>query len=120
RFRDCAEMAQELGAVIGIAKVEAQLPAAARQQAFERNVEQARRLFVANDLEGALEAARRAQALEPSRTGVVELIQQIEDRLADATTAVTARPRLPTEDLGLEPLARSEPPPAKAATVSKP
>jgi hypothetical protein len=120
RFRDCAEMAQELGAVMGIAKVEAQLPAAARQQAFERNVEHARRLFVANDLEGALEAARRAQALEPSRTGVVELIQQIEDRLADATTEVTARPRLPTEDLQLDPLPGTGPQAAQPGGASKP
>jgi serine/threonine protein kinase len=120
RFRDCAEMAQQLQAVMGLGwQAETPLHPAARQQAFDRHFDDARRLLAQDDLEGALEAARRAQALEPSRTGVLELLQRIEDRLAEAPTVLTPRPRLATEQLPLEPLT---PPsvPAPGPSLSRP
>lgn len=123
RFRDCAEMAQHLQVVMGMGwQTDTPLHPAARQQALERNLEEARRLFAEDDLEGALEAARRAQALEPSRTSVLELLQRIEERLAEAPTVLTPRPRLTTEQLPLEPLptAVARPPAAGAPRPSKP
>ena len=124
RFRDCAEMAQHLQSVMGLGwKADTPLHPAAREQAFERSFDEARRLFAENDLEGALEAARRAQALEPSRTGVIQLLQQIDERLAEAPTVLTPRPRLSTENLPLVPLedgAARRPPTAETAPASKP
>jgi WD40 repeat protein len=43
-------------------------------------------LLTEEDLSGALDAAKRAQTLEPMRTGIVSLIRVIEDRLRGATT----------------------------------
>jgi serine/threonine-protein kinase len=112
RFKDCAEMVQQLQSVMGMGwKAETPLHPAARQQAFDRNLEEARRLLAGNDLENALEAARRAQALEPSRTGVAELVQQIEDRLADSSTAAwsAAAPRRRRRTRSRVPRSRSPP-----------
>ena len=121
RFRDCAEMAQQLQAVMGVGwQSETPLHPAARQQAFERNFDEARRLLAEDDLEGALEAARRAQALEPSRTGVVELLERIEARLAEAPTVLTPRPRLPTEQLPLEPLRTTPAAPTRGPATTPP
>jgi eukaryotic-like serine/threonine-protein kinase len=116
RFKDCAELAQQLQAVMGMAwQTDTPLHPAARQQALERNLEEGRRLLAGGDPEGALEAARRAQALEPSRTSVLELLQQIEERLADTPTVLAPRARPVTEFLPLEPLPAetTEAPPSK-------
>jgi hypothetical protein len=122
RFKDCAELARQLQAVMGVAwQTDTPLLPAARQQALERNLEEGRRLLAGGDPEGALEAARRAQALEPSRTSVLELLQRIEERLA-ATPTVLNRPARPvTEFLPLEPLPAAATPRAPAAeTPSRP
>ena len=122
RYKDCAELAQQLQAVMGMGwQTDTPLHPAARQQALERNLEEGRRLLAGGDPEGALEAARRAQALEPSRTSVLELLQRIEERLAEAPTVLTPRARPVTEFLALEPLPdaatykapAAEPPPSK-------
>ena len=108
RFRDLSEMASALAHAIGRdGTTEASLSAQAREQACRRNLDDARRFLAGWDLERALQAARRAQALEPSRTEVVALVEEIEDRLSqegpptvDATaftpTPTTSRRPLPT------------------------
>jgi serine/threonine-protein kinase len=104
RYLDLAQMANELQAAMGL-QVTAETPlfGAAREQAYARDVKEARRCFETNDLEKALEAARRARALDPSRSEIVLLVQEIEDRLQDAPTLV-GTPRLVTEKLPLVPV----------------
>ena len=116
RFRDMDEMARALLLAIGDAPpAEPALDPAVRRRAFERNYDEARRLFAANDLTAALEAARRAQSLEPSQTEVVALITAIEEQLRMAVT-VRRAPKPP-------PPAPEEPtrlaPPAPAAAVAR-
>jgi len=86
RFRDLAEMAEALEDVLGIPRSPEALPPAARERAYERNYAEARGLLAENQLEGALAAARRATAVDPSRTGIIALIGVIEDKLRDGTT----------------------------------
>jgi len=95
RYQDLAQMAADLEAVLGVrSSGEAPLPGDMRDKLYTRDVEEARRLLEVGQLEQALEAARRARALSPSRTEVVTLVQQIEDRLRDAPTLVgRAAPR---------------------------
>jgi serine/threonine protein kinase len=114
RYQDLAELAAALQDVRGVKDTtQPTLSPQARDRAVDLEVAQVRRLMEANDLERALEAARRAQALAPSRTEVVALIEQIEMYLSDATpatrsettpaieatvlaTPTPSRPRLPT------------------------
>jgi hypothetical protein len=56
-----------------------------RKRAYEANFAEARRLLTEDDLSGALEAAKRAQGLDNTRTGIVSLIRVIEERLRAAT-----------------------------------
>jgi serine/threonine-protein kinase len=101
RYLDMAQMGAELQAVMGLSgAAETPLFGAAREQACQRDLEEARRLLAANDLERALEAARRARALDPSRTEVVALVRELEDRLADSPTLPSV-PALRTADLVL-------------------
>jgi hypothetical protein len=93
RFPDLAAMAQALERSVGFTGREAPLPEAARERAYERNYEEARQRLAENDLEGALVAARRAQALVPSRTGIVSLIAAIEDQLGREDTLSRPAPR---------------------------
>lgn len=87
RFPDLAAMAQALAGAAGVAgPQDTPLPAAARERAYELNFAEARRLLAENDLDGALEAARRAQALDPNRSGVVALINTLEEQLSSAPT----------------------------------
>src|SRR5262249_43644735 len=87
RYLDMAEMAGDLQQAMGLAGgLETPLFGAAREQAYRRELQDAQRLLAENDLERALESARRARALEPSRTEVVALIQRLEDLLVDAPT----------------------------------
>ncbi len=82
RFVDLAEMARALlGAIGATPPAEPALDQEARQQLFERSCEEARQRLAAHDLSGALAAARRAQSLDPSRTGIAVLIADIEGRL---------------------------------------
>jgi eukaryotic-like serine/threonine-protein kinase len=92
RFADLGEMAKALLAAIGAAPPpEARLDPAVRKRAYEANFSEARRLLTVDDLSGALDAARRAQGLEPTRTGIVSLIRAIEGRLRSGDT-VPRRP----------------------------
>jgi tRNA A-37 threonylcarbamoyl transferase component Bud32 len=87
RFPDLGTMARELLAAIGATPPpEAPLDPVVRKRAYEANFAEARRLLTEDDLSGALEAARRAQALDNTRTGIVSLIRVIEERLRAATT----------------------------------
>jgi hypothetical protein len=91
RYHDLAEMAAALETAAGLSgPFEPQLSPAERARACQQSLAEAHRLMEQNDLERALEAARRAQALEPSRTGVVALVQSLEERLEDAPTVVDA------------------------------
>jgi WD40 repeat protein len=96
RFPDCAALAHALLTAIGApTTAEAPLDAIVRKRAYDANFADARRRLTENDLSGALDAARRAQGLDPSRTGIVGLIRVIEARIAEARTA--PRP-LPSEE----------------------
>jgi WD40 repeat protein/predicted Ser/Thr protein kinase len=104
RFPDLGEMARALLAAIGATPLpEPALDPVARQRGYDRNFAEARRLLAGEDLSGALEAARRAQSLEPTKTGIVTLIKVIEERLASAST-VRRAPRatpVPASPLGV-------------------
>lgn len=52
-------------------------------------IDRARALLDRNDLDGALEAARQAQALDPTRNTIVALIDAVESRLCEAPTIVS-------------------------------
>jgi hypothetical protein len=87
RFADLDEMARALLSAIGATPPpEAPLDPVVRKRAYEANFAEARRRLAEEDLSGALEAARRAQSLEPTRTGILSLIRVIEDRLRGAAT----------------------------------
>ena len=86
RFPDLQTMAQALEMSVGFTGRDAPLPPAVRERAYERNYEEARERLADSDLEGALAAARRAQALSPSRTGIVSLIAAIESQLSKVDT----------------------------------
>lgn len=119
RFPSSGDIAHALLAAIGATPVpEAPLEPIVRRRGYERNFAEARRLLAEEDLSGALEAARRAQALDPARTGIVALIKVIEERLASAKT-VEHPPRPPVPPDAPTPPTRSaappETPPAGAA-----
>jgi serine/threonine protein kinase len=96
RYQDLAELAVALQGVRGVKdQTQPTLSPQARDRAVDLEIAQVRRLMDANDLERALEAARRAQALAPSRTEVVGLIEQIEIYLSDATPTVRPETTLP-------------------------
>jgi hypothetical protein len=87
RFTDLDEMAKALLHAIGqTPPPETPLDPVVRKRAYEANFAEARRMLAEDDLSGALEAARRAQSLEPARTGIVALIKVIEQRLGSAVT----------------------------------
>jgi serine/threonine protein kinase/WD40 repeat protein len=93
RFPDLGEMAKTLLVAIGATPPpEAPLDPVVRKRAYEANFAEARRLLTEDDLSGALEAAKRAQSLDNTRTGIVSLIKVIEDRLRAATTVRQAPP----------------------------
>jgi hypothetical protein len=87
RFPDLGAMASALLASIGATPPpETPLDPVVRKRAYEANFAEARRLLTEDDLSGALEAAKRAQALDNTRTGIVSLIRVIEERLRAAAT----------------------------------
>ncbi len=87
RFTDLDEMAKALLRTIGAtAPPEMPLDPAVKKRAYEANFAEARRMLAEDDFSGALGAARRAQSLDPARTGIVSLIKVIEQRLGSATT----------------------------------
>jgi serine/threonine protein kinase len=115
RFQDMAEMGRALENAAGLTgRGDVPLTPEARERAYALNFDEAKRLLLANDLERALEAARRAQALEPSRRDVLALIETIEQQLTEAPTLINTPRPLPTVNLPLTPVeeARPGPPPA--------
>ncbi len=89
RYADLAEMAEALRAAVGLEGPHDTLSPEARQRAYRVNLAEAERRLAAQDLERALEAARRAQAVEPSGTEVLSLIEGLEARLDSAQAAPT-------------------------------
>ena len=113
RFDDMAEMARALLLAIGDAPpLEPLLDPVVRKRAFERNYEEAQRLRWENDLSGALEAARRAQSLDPSRPGIIAFAAALEEELRAAITV--KRPPKPAPD---EPTRVAEPPGSRTDAV---
>lgn len=87
RFTDMATMGRALASALGVAgPLDTPLPPAARERAYELNFSEARRLLTESDLDGSLEAARRAQALEPNRSGIIAFIGALEEQLRSAST----------------------------------
>ena len=96
RFPDLGEMAKALLAAIGATPPpETPLDPVVRKRAYEANFAEARRLLTEDDLSGALEAAKRAQALDPTRTGIVSLVRVIEERLRAVATVRRGPPGSP-------------------------
>ncbi len=92
RYRDMAEMADALQTVLGLTPSgERPLTAEARAEAYARAMAEARRLFADSDFEGSLNAARRAQALEPSRPEIAAFMRDLEERLQDSPTLPPTR-----------------------------
>jgi len=83
RYRDLAEMAEALQKAMGTPTSEGVLSDEARQSTYERNLGLARTLLGQGQPARALEAARRAQALDPSRLEVTELVSRIERQLRE-------------------------------------
>jgi hypothetical protein len=78
RFRDLAHLARTLEKVMGAPSLTAELSADARSRGYNTNFSLAKNLLAQGQPQRALEAARRAQALEPSHPEVVDLIREIE------------------------------------------
>jgi hypothetical protein len=122
RFRDCAELAGALQALLGVTPSgEPTLTAAARERAYQQAFEEARALLSLQDLEGAMNAARRAQALEPSRAELLVLVRDLEELLREAPT-LTRAPATPAPDAGRPavPTRRSVSPAAHAPAPARP
>ena len=106
RFPSLGEMANALLAAIGATPPpETPLDPVVRKRAYEANFAEARRLLTEDDLSGALEAAKRAQSLDNTRTGIVSLIKVIEERLASATTVQRPPPQAGPEAMRTVPSA---------------
>jgi len=103
RYRDLMEMGEALRLAMGAPGSETTLSEDTRQSAYDRNLGLARSLLRQGQPARALEAARRAQALEPSQAEVGDLIIEIERVLreqADEPTVAQAPPesrRVPTD-----------------------
>ncbi len=81
RFRDLAHLARTLEKVMGAPSLTTEISGEARSRGYANNLELAKSLLTQGQPQRALEAARRAQALEPSHRSVVDLIQEIEKAL---------------------------------------
>jgi hypothetical protein len=118
RFPDLGEMARALLTSIGATPPpEVPLDPVVRKRAYEANFAEARRLLTEDDLSGALEAAKRAQALDLTRTGIVSLIRVIEERLRAATTVRKPPPAATGSEATRTALAAPARPPTPEATV---
>jgi WD40 repeat protein len=78
RFKDLAQFARTLEKVMGEPATTVELSSEERTKGYTTNLDLARGLLEQGQPQRALEAARRAQALEPSHRSVVDLIQEIE------------------------------------------
>jgi hypothetical protein len=104
RFVDLAEMAAALSACVGrAAPGEPTLDLGTRELRFRQHLEAARARLRGADLEGALQAARRAQALMPARTDVVSLLGEIEGRLEAPHAPPAAGPTMQVSASDLQP-----------------
>jgi tetratricopeptide (TPR) repeat protein len=81
RFRDLAHLSRTLEKVMGAPSLTTELSGEARSRGYSTNLDLAKSLLSQGQPQRALEAARRAQALEPSHRSVVDLIQEIERAL---------------------------------------
>ncbi|HSF20080.1 MAG TPA: serine/threonine-protein kinase [Vicinamibacteria bacterium] len=89
RFRDLAETANAIENAMGAPSSFKELSNEARARGYRTNLELAKSLLFGGQPQRALEAARRAQALEPSHGSVVDLIHEIEVALVDIQTEPT-------------------------------
>jgi tRNA A-37 threonylcarbamoyl transferase component Bud32 len=78
RFRDLALMARALEQVMGAPNPTKEISGEARARSYTTNFQLAESLLEGGQPQRALEAARRAQALEPSHGSVVDLVHEIE------------------------------------------
>jgi WD40 repeat protein len=94
RFRDLAHLSRTLEKVMGAPSLTTEISGEARSRGYATNLDLARTLLSQGQPQRALEAARRAQALEPSHRSVVDLILEIEKSLhamQDQETVVPKR-----------------------------
>jgi len=82
RFKDLALMAKALDQVMGRAGATREVSDEFRARSYKTNFELAKGLLEKGQPQRALEAARRAQALEPAHGSVVDLVQEIEVALS--------------------------------------
>ncbi len=78
RFGDLAMMARALDQVMGVATPIKEMSGESRARSYTTNFQLAKSLLDQGQPQRALEAARRAQALEPTHGSVVDLVQEIE------------------------------------------
>jgi serine/threonine protein kinase len=99
RFRDLAHLSRTLEKVMGAPSLTTELSGEARSRGYSTNLDLAKSLLSQGQPQRALEAARRAQALEPSHRSVVDLIQAIEVALRTMQAQPTVvREREPGRD----------------------
>jgi tRNA A-37 threonylcarbamoyl transferase component Bud32 len=97
RFRDLAHLGRSLEKVMGAPALTAEMSPEARSRGYTTNLDLARSLLSQGQPQRALEAARRAQALEPSHRSVVDLIGEIEVALRKMQSQQTvAQERAPS------------------------
>ena len=121
RFPDLGSMAAALVAAIGgTPGAEGPIDPVVRKRAFEANFAEARRRLADDDLSGALDAARRAQGVDPARTGIVDLIRVIEERLRAAATIRRLPSPVRSGDVPPTRTVASPRPPSSGATEAPP
>jgi hypothetical protein len=121
RFPDLGEMARALLAAIGATPLpDAPLDPVVRKRAYEANFADARKRMVDDDLSGALAAAKRAQSLDPTRTGIIPLIRVIEERLRAATTVRRAPEEGPSPNEATRTAITAAPAPSPAPVLPGP
>jgi tRNA A-37 threonylcarbamoyl transferase component Bud32 len=89
RFRDLAHLARTLEKVMGVPVTTKEMTGEARARGYSTNFDLARSLLAQGQPQRALEAARRAQALEPAHPSVVDLIHEIEKSLRTLQSQAT-------------------------------
>ncbi|HEY7699348.1 MAG TPA: protein kinase, partial [Vicinamibacteria bacterium] len=99
RFRDLAHLARTLEKVMGAPSLTTELTPEARSRGYSTHFGLAKSLLSQGQPQRALEAARRAQALEPSHRSVIDLIQEIEVALRKMQSRETVvRERAPSSE----------------------
>ncbi len=89
RYRDLVEMADALQRSLGAPASERLISEEARESGFRRNLALGRTLLTKGEPHRALEAARRAQVLEPTKAEALDLISEIESYLSKDAAAPT-------------------------------